>query len=122
MKINKQAFDALPLSVREDVKRTLRCFNEVHITFYNGEYHVSTGIMLMGHYPDDHRVIGDVHKDDIYTPDEQIINYIESFHDYPIQYKGSRDYDLMRYMKDRRCKDGVDVKVKLVDGAVWLVV
>jgi hypothetical protein len=120
--MTKQDFDALPLSVRQKAKRTLRAYNSVHITFHDGEYHVSTGIMLCSEYPSAYRVVGDVNKDDVYTPDEQIVNYIESFHDYPPQYKGRRDYDMLRYMKDRRCKEAVDEKIRLVDGTARLIV
>lgn len=116
-----QDFNALPLSVREDAKDTLRAFNEVHITFSNGEYHVSTGIALLGRYPEDYKVIGDVSRDDIYTADEQIVNYIESFHNYPHNYKGSRDYNMLHYMADRR-RNGEECKVKLVDGTARLIV
>jgi hypothetical protein len=117
-----QDFTALPPMVQEQAKDILRSFSEVHITLSDGRYHVSTGIMLLGLYPDDFKVIGDVNKNDVYTPDEQIVNYIESFHDYPPQYKGSRDYSMLHYMKDRRCKDGVDERIRLVDGTAWLVV
>ena len=119
--MTKQDFDALPLSVREKAKRTLRGFSEARIVYHDGEYHVYTSSMLLGKYPDDFKVVGDVHKDDIYTPDEQIINYIECFHDYPLQYKGKYDYSMLDYMHECR-KNGEERKVKLVDGTARLIV
>ena len=116
--MNMSDFKSLPLSVREDVKNTLKAYNECNIRFYNDEYHVSTGIMLCSKYPDDYRIIGDVHKDDIYTPDEQIVNYIETFYDYPREYKGKRDYDMLRYMATQSGKS----RVRLVDGTAALVI
>lgn len=116
-----QDFDALPLSVKQQAKDTLRAFNSVHITFSNGKYKVSTGIALLGHYPDDYKVIGDVAASDIYTSDEQIVNYIECFHDYPPQYKGSRDYDMLRYLRACR-KNGEGIEVRLENGSARLVV
>ncbi|GHV34244.1 hypothetical protein FACS1894187_04420 [Synergistales bacterium] len=114
-------FYTLPLRVREQAKDTLRAYSSVHITFANGEYSVSTGICLMSKYPDDFKVIGDVVASDIYTDDERIVNYIEEFHDYPPQYKGTRDYDMLRYM--RAClKNGEDVRIRLEDGTARLVI
>ncbi|GHU36237.1 hypothetical protein FACS1894105_06250 [Clostridia bacterium] len=78
--------------------------------------------MLCSRYPDDFKVIGDVSKDDIYTEDEQIVNYIEEFHDYPYNYRGKRDYDMLRYMRDCRCNNDIDIKVKLVNGTARLVI
>ena len=113
-----QDFYALPLSVQEEAKDTLRVYSEAYIRFYEGRYHVSTGIMICSHYPADFKVIGDVSKDDIYTPDEQTVNYIENFYDYPPGYKGSRDYNMLDYLREQRGK----ARVKLMDGTAQLII
>lgn len=113
--MNMNVFNSLPANIKEQVKDTLRAYSSVHITFSNGEYHVSTGICLMSKYPDDHRVIGDIAASDIYTPDEQIVNYIETFLAYPIQYEGFRDYDLIFRLKACRAK-GENYRIHLEGG------
>ena len=114
-----QVYNALPLSVKERVKNTLRSYSKVYIDFYWDEYHVTTSTMLCAKYPSDFKAIGEVDKDDIYTEDEQIINYIESFYDYPYNYKGKRDYDIMRYMATQNG----NAKVRLLpDGTARLIV
>jgi hypothetical protein len=119
-KVYMQEFEALPTSVKDQVKETLRAYSRANIVFMNGEYHVTTGICLMSLYPSDHRFIGTVYEEYVYTPDERIINYIETFCDYPIQYKGTRDYDMLRYMQS--CKaNGEKVRICLVDGTAHLV-
>lgn len=88
-------FYTLPFDVQEQAKRTLRSFDEVNVIFEYGEYHVSTGIAVKSHYADDHEYIGHYKADDIFTPEERILNYVEAFHEYPIQYKGKRDYSMI---------------------------
>jgi hypothetical protein len=93
--INMKDFYELPLNVQEQAKKTLRSFDEVNVIFEYGEYHVSAGIAVKSHYADDHEYIGHYKADDIFTPEERIINYVESFHSYPVQYKGKRDYNMI---------------------------
>ena len=88
-------FKELPADVQEQAKKVLKAYPEVHITFANGKYNVSTGVALLAHYPDDYKVIGDYKDKEIFTEDELILNYINSFHEYPAQYKGKRDYRWM---------------------------
>jgi len=111
-------FNELPWSVREDVRKTLRAFSECYIRFHNGEYHVSTSIMLCANYPADYMVVGDVKASDVFTADERIINYIETFYDFPLGYKGERDYDMLDYMRAQ----GGTARVKLVDGTARLII
>lgn len=85
-------FNTLPQEVQEQAKSVLRAFPRVHITFEYGKYHVSSGIALLASYPEDFKVIGDYTDKEIFTEDERTLNYINSFHDYPIWYKGKRDY------------------------------
>lgn len=87
-------FDELPQEVQEDVKRALKAYDRAYVIFEYGEYHTSVGISLKSHYAPDHEVIGEYKAREIFTEDERTINYVESFHDYPIWYKGNRDYRL----------------------------
>ena len=71
--------------------------------------------MIKADYASDHKVYGYVNASDIYTADEQICNYIESFHNYPPQYKGARDYKMLRWMAQMRI-DGHEIPIRLVGG------
>ena len=85
-------FEQLPISVQLSVKDTLKYFHTCYVTFENGDYHVSSAIGIYATYAPDHKYIGEYTDVDIFTPDELIINYVEGFHAYPIEYKGERDY------------------------------
>lgn len=90
MNINK-----LPENIIKEIKETLKSYNQVNITFYNGNYHVSPGCFIAEKYYKDFCFISMVHKENIYTKEEQDINYIESFHDYPAGYTGKRNYKML---------------------------
>lgn len=88
-------FYTLPLDVQNKAKQTLKSFDKVNVIFEYGEYHVSAGLAIKDHYADDHEYIGCYKADEVFTPEERIINYVESFHSYPIQYKGKKDYGMI---------------------------
>lgn len=115
MRMTTEAFEALPEDVQKKARSHLRAFNECLIVFEYGEFQVGGGSCIKAVYAPDHKVYGFVYADDIYTPEERICNYIEAFHDYPLQYKGKRDYDMLREARKMRQK-GVDAKVRLVNG------
>lgn len=94
--MKNELFNTLPTEVQEKAKNILKAYDEVHITFENGNYNVGAGISLRNEYPNDFRVIGDYKANEIFTEEERIINYVESFHDYPRNYKGKRDYSWLR--------------------------
>lgn len=90
--MDKTLLNQLPEEVQKEVLKTLKAFDEVYVVFEYGKYNVSTGIALKKTYGVDHRTIGTIKAIDVYTEDERTENYIECFHDYPIWYKGKRDY------------------------------
>lgn len=87
-----QEFKTLPIEVQEDAKKALRAYDRVYVIYEYGKYNVSVAIGLKSKYAPDHKFIGEYKAEEIFTPEERIINYVESFHEYPIQYKGKRDY------------------------------
>lgn len=91
-------FNELPNEVKELVKDRLKVYDRTYVIFEYGEYHVSSGLMLKNSYGSDHEFIGEYTAKEIFTPDERIINYIETFHCYPIEYKGKRDYKMIKEM------------------------
>ena len=84
-------FEELPEEVQEQVKEILKAYNRTSVTFENGKYHFG-GYSLKNTYASDYEVVGEYKADDFFTKEERIINYVESFHAYPIAYKGKRDY------------------------------
>lgn len=94
--ITGEQFEQLPIHIQNQCKDTLKAFNEITITFYNGEFHASTINGIQANYPKDYKYIGVVYQDDIYTEEERTQNYIETFRDYPIWYQGKRDYTALK--------------------------
>lgn len=74
----------------DKVAEYLKAYDECFITYENGKY--SFGCCIKSNYSADHRVLGTILADDFYTPEERMENYMNEFHDYPIEYKGKRDY------------------------------
>lgn len=101
-------FNELPQEVQEQAKTRLRCYNRVFITYEYGRYCVSTGIGVYKSYAPDHKSIGTYTADEVFTPEERIINYVENFRDYPSQYKGKRDYRFLNSLDT--LKNGFKVK------------
>lgn len=84
--------------VQEEIKDTLKIFNECHVERHGKEYKVCTGWCLKATYGDE-EVLDTFTADEIFTEDERILNYIESFHSYPITYRGERNYKMIHEIK-----------------------
>ena len=108
---NTKRFEELPVDVQAEVKRVHRAYDECPVTYEYGRYNVGGGICIKKNYAPDHESIGVYYADDVFTEEERIINYAESFHEYSPLYKGKRDYAMWR-------KVGYDwnVKFKMVNG------
>ena len=87
-------FNELPIEIQENIKNTLRAYDKVTVWFENGHYTYFDSIKST--YADDHRYIGTYYAKDVFSEEELILNFCEEFHCYPIQYKGKRDYDLIK--------------------------
>lgn len=81
-------FNELPASIKNEVKNLLKVYDKCFVTYENAVYHVSPSIAITASYAVDHEAIGTYTAKEIYTAEERIINYVESFHEFPIQYKG----------------------------------
>lgn len=108
-------FEQLNAEVALEVKNLLRVYDEVNVTFENGEYSVLAGMCIKRTYAPDYEFVGAYRKEEILTEEEQVIAYIEEFIEFPRQYKGERDWTMINEMKKLRSK-GQWVKIKLVDG------
>lgn len=109
--------NTLPIEVQNEVKDTLKAYDECNVVFANGEYHVSTSIMLLNVYPKDHKYIGDFYANDVFNDEEKILNYVNEFYDYPIEYKGDRDYRMLQKAQDSRYTED-EMTFILVDGNI----
>lgn len=95
-------FNELPETIQNEIKDTLKAYDKVDVYFENGEYHF--GLVLKRHYAADHEVIGTYHAKDIFTEEERILNYVNEFQSFPIQYKGKRDYSIFHTGKTETFK------------------
>ena len=112
----KSTINNLPLNVQTDVREVLRSYNSASVWYEYGEYHVSTGACIKAQYGADRKDFGTIIAAEVYTADERIENYCNSFADYPPQYKGLRNYNLMHEIRD----SGYSKKVKLENGNIVL--
>jgi len=91
-----KSFNELPMDIQNEVKNDLKVYAKTNVTFENGAYHVDPGVALKAVYAPDHEFIGTYKAKDVFTEKERMLNYMESFHDYPIEYKGERDYKMLK--------------------------
>ena len=94
--MNKK-FDLLPLDVQDEIKDLLKSYDKVHVVYEDKKYWLSLTTAVTDHYAfDTGRYIGTYYADDVFSPDERILNYVNSFHSYPVEYKGKKDWDMIR--------------------------
>lgn len=114
-------FNELPQEVQNEIKSWLHVYDKTFVVYENGKYNVSSAVCLKAHYAPDHEVIGEYHAEDIFTEEERIENYINTFYSYPIEYKGKRDYQMLKKMQEREWVDEEKTAYrywtgKLIDG------
>ena len=98
----------LPIDVQERIKSTLNAYDEVDVFYEYGKYNF--GVTLKSKYGEDHEYIGTYKAKEVYTEEERILNYVNEFQCYPIQYKGKRDYSIFH--------TGKRETFKMVDGNI----
>jgi hypothetical protein len=91
-KTKMRNLNTLPIETIKKIKEVLKAYDEVNVYFEDGQYHVSTGRCLRATYGQDFKNIGTYKAKDVYTEQERILNYINEFQEYPINYKGERNY------------------------------
>lgn len=96
---NMRNFNELPADVQNKIKEIAKAYSEVRVVYEYGKYNVGGGICLKAKYAPDYEVIGDYYAKDLFTPEERILNYVEAFHEYPIQYKGERNYKMLKEIR-----------------------
>lgn len=118
--MNRTNFNELPQDVQNKIKATLHVYDKAHVVYEYGEYHVSSGICLKAEYAADHKFIGTYTAEELFTEEERIENYINTFNDYPANYKGKRDYQMLKKMQNRQFNEDhteyTEWQGKLIDG------
>lgn len=92
----------LPNEIQLKIKNTLKAYDKVDVFFENGRYNF--GVCIKKEYAPDHKFIGTYYAKDIFTEDERILNYVNEFQSYPINYKGKRDYSIFNTGKREKFK------------------
>lgn len=95
-------FSELPERVQGQCREMLKAYDSVNVSFENGSIQASTGTCIRSKYPADREVWGRYRAKDVFTESEQIINYVECFHSYPLKYKGRKDWGLIAALKEAR--------------------
>ena len=97
----------LPEATQKEIKNILRSFRRCTVEFEHGEFHVTIGTILTRSYDPWHFMVGEYMDRDVYNFNERIENYVNSFHCYPAEYKGAKDW--------QRIHDA-SINWKMVDG------
>lgn len=104
----KVLFNELPKEVQEEVRGILKAYDNVNVWYENGEYSFVDAIKK--EYASDHKFIGNYKKSDVFSEKEQIENYINVFHAFPQNYKGARDYAIIKRMDNERTSELVETE------------
>lgn len=80
--------------IQESVIDILGTYGACYVIRENGEYSVTTAIMVKANYADDYQVDTFLQKD-VLTPDEKILAYTNNFYDYHREYKGEKNYRML---------------------------
>ena len=94
-------YEDLPQQAKDELRKALVAFPDTLLWKQSDEYFTTEGVSIVKKYPDDNdkwEYIGEYHDYDVFSDKERIENYINTFRDYPPEYKGIRNYSLMREM------------------------
>ena len=104
-------FNTLTTELQNEIKSTLSAYPSTSVYKKADGTLYSTNVVCI-HTGDYDEFIAEFKEADIFTENEIIINYVESFRDYPTKYKGRRNYKEL---------NGNWVKASLVEGNLILV-
>lgn len=84
-----------PANVTREALEILRAYKRVSIVRQNGRYSANSSVWLANSYAKDFKV-WEFYAAEQYTPAQRQLNYIQSFHAYPTNYTGKRDYKMLK--------------------------
>lgn len=77
--VGTMPLDSLPDDIQNEVKSTLKAYDNVSVVYENFKFSASVGVCLKSRYNFDHFVCGKYAAKDIYTDEERRANYKEVF-------------------------------------------
>ena len=99
--MNTQSINKYPQEIQEKILNTLRAYDEVHIIICDdGTYEVSPDLCLSS--TSKLVKMECIEVSEVYDEHEQTINYINQFRNYPYNFKGFRDYKLLKELDRHR--------------------
>ena len=72
-------FNELPVEVQDQVLQILKAYDEVDVIFEGGKYHFEVASVLKMNYAPDFEYVGTYCAEDLYSPEQRDLNYIETF-------------------------------------------
>ena len=72
-------FNELQEEVKKQVLKTLKAYDEVNVIFENSKYQLTVASVLRMNYDADFQFVGTYYAEDLYTPEQRDLNYIETF-------------------------------------------
>ena len=93
-------YDDLPQEAKDELRKALVAFPDASLWKQGDKYFTTEGVSIVKKYDDEYGLehIGKYHDYEVFSDKERIENYINTFRDYPSEYKGLRNYSLMREM------------------------
>lgn len=90
----------LPQEAKDELRKALVAFPDASLWRQGDKYFTTEGVSIVKKYDDDYgwEHIGKYHDYEVFSDKERVENYINTFRDYPPEYKGLRNYSLMHIM------------------------
>lgn len=101
----RNLLNRLPRKTVEEIEMVLKAYDECHVIYQNGKHEVMTDWCLKDEYPMDYKYIGELKAKDIFSKEELIENYINTFCSYPVKYNNKKDYAMLRKMETEKTFD-----------------
>lgn len=89
-------FTKAPREVQERILEALKQVRYVYVVRNGDRYSVTTHLTTQRSERGEWEYLGKFTMEEIYSPDERILNFVEVMHDYPPEYRGKRDYLMLQ--------------------------
>ena len=63
---NKELFNQLSTDLQLELAHLLACYDEAHVEYYNGDYHIEVNWSLLAQYPEDFKVLNTFNSNEFY--------------------------------------------------------
>ena len=96
-----------PLAIQNEIKKTLGVYPRCYVKLNNGIYSVSTSIKIENNYSEDFE-IEEIKANEVLTQDEINLAFVNNFYSFPIEYKGNKDYKILKEARENGLKFKLD--------------